>query len=171
MPKQPAQNLEQLVSGHRGELVRFLTRKLGSLDDAQEIAQEALLRIHRLEHADEIDDARAFLFQVASNMATDQLRRRSLQKRYLEVESGRVAELGGAADESTPEALVAAREQVARIYAAIDTMPLKSRQALMLHRVRGLSYTEIAREMDVSVSSVEKYILDALKHCREQLVD
>jgi len=171
MPKQLAQNLEQLVSGHRGELVRFLTRKLGSPEDAQEIAQEALLRVHQLENADQIDNARAFLFQVASNMATDQLRRRSLQKRYLESETDRAADLGGEPDFATPEKLVAAREQIARIYTAMDTMPLKSRQALMLHRVRGLSYTEIAHEMGVSVSSVEKYILDALKHCRQQLVD
>ena len=40
----------------------------------------------------------------------------------------------------------------------------------MLHRVRGLSYSDIAREMGVSVSSVEKYILEALRHCREHLV-
>ena len=171
MPKQSAQNLEQLVSGHRGELVRFLTRKLGSLEDAQEVAQEALLRVHQLENADQIDNTRAFLFQVAANMATDQLRRRSLQKRYLESEADRAADFGGEPDFATPEKVVAAREQIARIYHAMDTMPLKSRQALMLHRVRGLSYTEIAHEMGVSVSSVEKYILDALKHCREQLLD
>ena len=58
---------------------------------------------------------------------------------------------------------------MARIYAAIDELPLKCRQAFLLHRNSGLSYSDIALELDVSVSSVEKYILQALKHCRAAL--
>ena len=51
----------------------------------------------------------------------------------------------------------------------MDALPERCRQAFLLHRVSGLSYNDIARELGVSVSSVEKYILQALKHCRREL--
>ena len=170
MAKRPGELLETLISSQRSALVRFLSRKLGSVDDAQEIAQDAFMRLHRLEHADDLDNARAYLFQVASNMAIDQLRRRKLHARYLEEEGARLQDDTGHLDHGTPEELVAARQQLGLVYRAIESLPLRCRQALMLHRVRGLSYAEIAREMGVSVSSVEKYILEALKHCREHLI-
>jgi len=170
MAKRPGELLDTLISSQRSALVRFLSRKLGSVDDAQEIAQDAFMRLHRLEHADDLDNARAYLFQVASNMAIDQLRRRKLHARYLEEEGARLQDDTAQQDPGTPEELVAARQQLGLIYRAIEDLPLRCRQALMLHRVRGLSYAEIARDMGVSVSSVEKYILEALKHCREHLI-
>ncbi|MBK6286040.1 MAG: RNA polymerase sigma factor [Gammaproteobacteria bacterium] len=170
MAKRPGEVLEQLITRHGSALVRFLSRKLGSVDDAEEIAQDAFLRLHRLENTDNIDNARAFLFQVASNMAIDQLRRRRLHARYVADESGRLNDETEPQTAATPEALVTAREQVRLVFQAIEQMPLRPRQALMLHRVKGLSYAEIAREMGVSVSSVEKYILEALKHCRSTMV-
>jgi len=48
-------------------------------------------------------------------------------------------------------------------------MPFKVKQAFLLHRQSGLPYSAIAEQMQVSVSSVEKYILQALKQCRETL--
>ena len=69
----------------------------------------------------------------------------------------------------SPEEVVAAREQLASMYQAIEAMPENWRQAFLLHRIRGLSYTEIANAMDVSVSSIEKYIVEALKYVRNNL--
>ena len=55
------------------------------------------------------------------------------------------------------------------IYRAMERLPERCSQAFLLHRTSGLSYSEIAQELGVSVSSVEKYILQALKHCRAAL--
>lgn len=169
MPTRPGGAFEQLFVRHRRALIRFLSRKLGSVDDAQEIAQDAFLRLLRLENPDEIDNTRAFLFQVAANMAVDRLRRRGVQARVLEEggdQAGEALEMQGP---FTPEQEVAAREHLRLLFQSIEAMPTRCRQALLLHRLRGLSYAEIAREMGVSVSSVEKYILEALKHLRNAL--
>ena len=72
-------------------------------------------------------------------------------------------------DIASPEQIVSGREKLARIFAAVDALPDKCRQAFLLHRSSGLSYGDIAKELGVSVSSVEKYILQALKACREAL--
>jgi RNA polymerase sigma-70 factor (ECF subfamily) len=164
--------LSQLAERYGPALERYLTRKLDNAADAAEVAQEAFIRLYRLEHPDQLDNARAFLFQVASNLAVDQLRRRSLHFRFLRAESrdageGDIPE--GFADTTSPENIISSREKLARIYEAVDRLPEKCRQAFLLHRSSGLSYGDIAKEMGVSVSSVEKYILQALKACRQAL--
>jgi RNA polymerase sigma factor (sigma-70 family) len=164
--------IKQLMENYGSSLEYFLARKLGNHADAAEVAQEAFLRIYRLEHPAELDNARAFLFQVASNLAIDQLRRRSLHYRFLKSEQSQQSgsePLDINANGIPPEDILDAREKLARIYAAIDRLPVKCRQAFLLHRNSGLSYSDISKELGVSVSSVEKYILQALKQCREEL--
>ncbi len=161
--------LRELTERYGASLERFLQRKLDNPADAAEVAQEAYLRLYRLEYPDQLDNARAFLFQVASNLAIDQLRRRQLHYKYLRAERPDMVEgelPDTLTDTASPEKILSAQEKLARIYAAVDALPDKCRQAFLLHRTAGLSYSDIAKELGVSVSSVEKYILQALKHCR-----
>jgi RNA polymerase sigma factor (sigma-70 family) len=169
-PKQDKDRfLIALAGEHRQSLERFLTRKLDNPADASDVAQEAFLRIHRLQEPQQLDNPRAFLFQVASNLAIDQLRRRALHQKFLKNEQNQVV-MDEPADVNangvSPEQILAAREKLQHIYTAIGELPDKCQQAFLLHRNTGLSYADIARELGVSVSSVEKYILQALKHCR-----
>ena len=166
------QFLAELVALHGTRLEKFLARKLDSPEDAAEIAQDAFLRLHRMEQPEQLDNARAFLFQVASNLATDQLRRKTLHFRFLNAEKNLAVDgepLDINAIAASPEQIISAREKLDAIYGAVDELPFKTKQAFLLHRKNGLSYNDIAREMGVSVSSVEKYILQALKHCRARL--
>ena len=166
------QFISELMTQHGTALEKYLARKLDSPDDAAEVAQESFLRLHRMQQPQNLDNARAFLFQVASNLAIDQLRRRTLHFRFMKSEKGLV-ESEEASDSNaiaaSPEHILAAREKLGHIYNAVDELPFKVKQAFLLHRHRGMSYNDIATEMDVSVSSVEKYILEALRHCRRKL--
>ncbi len=164
--------LAAMVTEHQSALEKYLARKMDNPDDAAEVAQEAFLRLHRLESPQQLDNARAFLFQVATNLAVDQLRRRKLHFRFLKIEGGQASEAEAAdlnAGGASPEQILGAREKLSAIYSAVEELPLKVRQAFLLHRKSGLSYNDISREMGVSVSSVEKYILQALQHCRRRL--
>ncbi len=166
------QFLIDLVTQHGVPLEKFLARKLDNPEDAAEVAQDAFLRLHRMQEPENLDNARAFLFQVANNLAIDQLRRRKLYFRFLNAEKNLAPEgepIDINAIAASPEQIIAAREKLAAIYQAIDELPFKVKQAFLLHRRSGLSYSAIAEQMDVSVSSVEKYILQALKHCRARL--
>ncbi len=164
--------LEELFRQNGQPLVRFLSAKLRDPQQADEIAQEAYLRMQKLHEPERLDNARAFLFQVAANMATDQLRRQQLHHKYVQAQLERsLADNEVSVDvEHGPVEQLLAEERVAQINAALDSMKPKPRQAFLLHRRSGLSYSEIAKEMGVSVSSVEKYILAALKHFRDKAV-
>jgi RNA polymerase sigma factor (sigma-70 family) len=166
------QFIANLVSEHSVPLERYLTRKLDSPEDAAELAQEAFIRLHRLDQPENLDNARAFLFQVATNLAVDQLRRRQLHFKFLKAEKsmateGEPPDLNAAG--ASPEQILGAQEKLKLIQAAMDELPFKVKQAFLLHRNSGLPYSAIAEQMQVSVSSVEKYILQALRHCKKRL--
>ena len=74
------------------------------------------------------------------------------------------------ASEESPDQLLEAQQKSADIYNVIEAMPTKVRQAFLLSRTRNMPYGEIVKLMGVSVSSVEKYILEALKQCRQALL-
>ncbi|GAB2879505.1 RNA polymerase sigma factor [Microbulbifer echini] len=163
--------LERLFAEHGQALVRFVARIVKSPDDAEDIAQHAYLRLQKLSDEKELDNPRAYLYQIANNLAVDQLRRGKLHVEYLNQQTSIEGETqrDDHADHQSPERVLAARQQLQSIYEAMDKLPLKCRQAFLLHRTRGLSYSEIAHEMNISVSSVEKYILQALKACRRKV--
>ncbi|QFT53732.1 RNA polymerase sigma factor [Microbulbifer sp. THAF38] len=163
--------LERLFAEHGQALVRFVARIVKSPDDAEDIAQHAYLRLQKLSDEKELENPRAYLYQIANNLAVDQLRRGKLHMEYLNQQASLEGESHSDdhADHQSPERVLAARQQLQSIYEAMDKLPLKCRQAFLLHRTRGLSYSEIAHEMNISVSSVEKYILQALKACRRKV--
>lgn len=146
-------------------LVKYLTARFRNATEAQDIAQEAWLRIFRLAHPQELGNAKAFLFQTASNLAIDRVRRGKLEQKYLDQELG-LAEPGLA---PSMERTVAGTQDLEQVEQALLQLPLKCRQAFVAHRSQGLPYAEIARQLGVSTSMVEKYIIQALRHLRQTL--
>ena len=70
---------------------------------------------------------------------------------------------------ASPERAAAVREQLQQVESALNGLPRKCRRAFLLHRTRHLSYQQIADEMGVSVSTVEKHMIRALGQCRKKV--
>ncbi len=151
-------------------LVRYLTKKVRNDEDANDLAQEAFLRMHKFQQSRRLDNARAFLYKTANNLVVDQLRRARVHDKYLNFEM-----LPEQSDEEndkcvpSAERTVSAEQELNQLYKVVDQMPEKVRRAFLLHRGKDLSYPEIAIEMGVSTSMVEKYIIQALKILREKM--
>ena len=162
--KQNPEFILGLFQEQSAPLLKYLTSRFRDREDAAEIAQEAWLRMHRLEHPEELSNPKAYLFQMASNIAVDRARRHALELRVCRDEFATL-------DEGLPSAerAVAAEESIDLIRAALRDLPADCRQAFVLHRGRDMSYPDIARQMGVSTSMVEKYIARALKHLRDKL--
>lgn len=161
--------IERLIKQHGPTLVNFLSKRLKSREDAEDIAQNTFLRLYTMDNPDGVDNPRAFLFQVAANMSIDQLRRQSRMNNYLDREHCKASSESPQSSDS-PEQLLEAQQKSADIYQVIESMPANVRQAFLLSRTRNMPYGEIAKLMNVSVSSVEKYMLQALKQCRKALL-
>ena len=163
--------VEALINQHSATLVRFLARRMKSREDAEDIAQAAFIRLYTLDDPGELSNPKAFLFQVAANLSIDQLRRKNLHQNYLEREGAnmpgdRPPVAHNFFDNIPLERELEAKQTLNVIYQSLTSLPQNPRQAFILHRAKGLTYGEIATQMGVSVSSVEKYILEALKHLR-----
>lgn len=159
---------QRFFQEHHLSLVRFLSRKLSDPEEARDIAQDAFHNMMQVEGAEDFDHARAYLFQTAANLALNRIRKRKRHDTYLRVEEHGKAE-SSAATIASPERAAAAREQLRQVEAALEELPDKCRRAFLMHRARHMTYPQIAQELGVSVSTVEKYMITALRRCRKKV--
>ncbi len=149
-------------------LVRFISSRVRDVDEAQDLAQDAFYKVMKVENAEELEHARAYLFQTASNLALNRIRKQRHQEAYKRsVEDTVNPEREGMI--ASPERAAVARQQLQQIESALNGLPSKCRRAFLLHRIRHLSYQQIAVELGVSVSTVEKYMIRALEQCRKKV--
>lgn len=159
-----AKLVEGLYREHHQSLLRFLASRLRSEQEARDVAQEAYIRLLRLEAPELIGYLRAFLFKTASNIAIDRLRSRQAEFRTLEAE--RAIEVVG---ELPPERTVAAIEELGLVAQFIGELPPRCRQAFLLRRLHDLSSVEIARRLDIPERTVRHYVVEAIVYCRSRL--
>nr|WP_240346506.1 MULTISPECIES: ferric citrate uptake sigma factor FecI [Pectobacterium] len=152
--------LESLYGSHHGWLKHWLTGKLQSSFDADDIAQDTFLRVMNGESLTAIRDPKSFLCTVAKRVMVDLFRRNALEKAYLD----RLAQLPEALAPS-PEIQQQQLETLQQVDLMLDGLSHKARQAFLLSQLDGMAYGEIATRLNVSVSSVKKYVAKATEHC------
>lgn len=157
-------DIERLFREHNASLLRFIATKLGSAQEASEVAQEAYVRLLSLDRPEAVSYLRGFLFKTAANIAVDRLRQRSRRgtAHLTEAMDLRVFEL-------SPERQVGSAQSLAILRRALDELPSNCRQAFTLHRVHELSCEEIVRRMGISERSVRLYVARAIQHLRMRL--
>ena len=159
-----------LIAGfqdHYDDLVRFLTRYIGSEHRAADVAQDVYLRLATAPApAEEIADPRAYFFRVARNLAIDTIRQDRRRGRYL---SPYEPPPTLADPLPSPEAVLQSRRRLDLLDRALRQLPDKPRQALLLSRVEGMTHAAIAGHLGVSESMIAKYLAQALRHCRDYL--
>jgi RNA polymerase sigma factor (sigma-70 family) len=157
-----AQEVERLFRDHNDSLIRFLTLRLQSRQEAREVAQEAYVRLLQLERADVASFVRAYLFRIAGNLAIDRLRRRATESRF---EAPQLfAELF--AKPPDPETLALEHERTELIQGFLHELPATVRDAFMLFRLEGLDQKSIARRLCITDRMVRNHITRALMYCR-----
>lgn len=151
----------------RGAYLRhFLSKFLRVRQDIDDVAQEAYLRAYIAEQRESIEEPAHFLFRVAKNLALNRLARKSRRiTDYIEEASVSI-ELGTAAGSDEE---LEAQESLGLYCEAIAALPKKCRQVFLLRKVHGLSHKEIGERMNLSVSSVEKYLRQGIRDCEVYL--
>lgn len=142
------------------DLVRFLHRKVWDAERARDLAQEAFVRA--LQH--EPKRPRAWLFQVAANLARDEARTVIRRRKHLVLLKGEAE----AREESVkdPAAEMAEREQWGQVREALDALSETDREVLLLWDA-GQSYTEIAGHTGLAVGAVGTTLARARRRLAE----
>ena len=158
-------SLTSLFLRHYRDVLDFLAVRTGSRDTAQDCAQDTWLRLSQNGPKTEPSNHKAYIFRVAANIATDWHRRRQYEQRaaerYAQSASGNCAP-------DTFEVAVA-NELVRRLETALMRLPARSVRIFIQHRHEGKAYKEIAAQMGISVSAVEKHMMRLLLACHQAL--
>lgn len=141
-----------LTGRHLGRVYGFAARLLGDRAEAEDVAQEAMVRLWRIAGQWRSGEAQlsTWLYRVTLNLCTD--RQRSARRRPTEA-LDLVAE--PADTRADTEAALMQRERAAALEAALATLPDRQRQAVVLRHIEGLTNLEISEIMGVGVEAVE----------------
>ena len=154
-----AQRIGEIFREHNQSLLRFLSGRLPSEQDAREVAQEAYVKLLQLDKPEGVSFLKAFLFKTAANLAIDRARRkRTVAERahyFFELEL-----------QSSPESTLSEAQDLALTIEALAELPERCRTAFLLNRLDGLTSTEIARHLGITDRAVRNYLVRALLHLR-----
>jgi len=146
---------------HRGELHHYVLRRVRDPHTAADLVQDAFAALAQ-QPMTKIQDVRAYLYKAVANLVIDQAR----QIRRRDTRSVDPMTLAEVQDDNapSPEDAADSRLKLQRLSQMIDEMPLRTQQILILNRIDGLSYAEIAARLKISESSVQKHLAAALQH-------
>ena len=148
----------------RDALVRSVLKMCVRQQDVDDILHETYLRVLNANKKTAIKSPQDYLFVVSRNLVIKKLSRRS-REISMEINDALVG-----AEESSTDRTLHYQQKFEILNDALGKLPEKKRRAILLRKFYGLSHTEIAGKMNVSVSSVEKYISSGLKQCKQLLI-
>jgi RNA polymerase sigma factor (sigma-70 family) len=142
-------------------LLKFLRRKGRSQEDAEDLIQEAMLRLHVYGREVAVANEEAFLRHAVHNLSIDQHRRdRPDLRREVPIDDLN-ARSPLIAPESTPEETLETQQRLSHIRTVLDAVSLRTREIYFAHRA-GYSYSEIAEHMGISHITIKRHIARAL---------
>lgn len=152
------------VQPHEAALRAYLQARFPLLRDADDIVQETYSRLLREKAAGRIRHARALMFTVARNAALDFFRRRST----VQIDSITHSAVDHVVEEAPHAADAISQQQELEILSeAMQTLPTRCRQVIMLRYLKGFSYKEIATTLGVSTETVKTHMAKGVKLCSD----
>ncbi|HEX8561759.1 MAG TPA: RNA polymerase sigma factor [Flavobacterium sp.] len=142
-------------------LRNYIYYKFGDSDLADDIAQEAFIKLWQ--NCAEVRHPKSFVYTVANNAALNHTASKKVILKYASDNSG------SGLDNATPEYIMEEQQFNEKFDRAIASLTEAQRTALLLNRVEGKKYREIAEMLGITVKAVEKRIHGALVAMREQI--
>ncbi len=166
MPEMSQTLVTEFYQQQHRALVSFLQTKLGSAQEAHDVAQQTYERLLSNTQTQSINNPRAFVFRVANNLAIDYLRQRKVRgdDEVGDFDGNEIVSPYLSPDEQVENELLVA---LARIF--IAELPAKCRSAFLYYKFEEHEYAEIASKLGVSESMIRKYVLRAMAYCRDRL--
>jgi RNA polymerase sigma factor (sigma-70 family) len=158
----------QIYLTHRVALIDYAASILGNRAWAEDVVQEAFLRISvdPNAHLRTIVDPVAYLYRVVRNLAVDWVRHHTITC----IDDTSVERIESVvACMPTPEQSAIDRDELRIVEAALAELPERTRMIFQLHRIDGLTIQEIARQKNISITLAHQLIHRALRHCSSRL--
>ena len=150
-------DIETLYRDYSGTLTSAIRSRYGNgPPDPEDVVQEAFQRVIARGDWSSISNLKAFIWRTARNLIFKETQRKEIRARHdFEIEQIFFPIKG---DDSNPERIISAKEQLKSINEVLRNMPEKRRRALILHRVEGLSVAEVGRRLGICRTAAAKHV-------------
>jgi len=155
----------RLYKTHYHSLYNFFLKRLGSHEDAADAVQEAFKRLIGSNGTGKMKSPEAYLFQIAKNLVVDMLRSKSIHAKY--IESVEIEEQLSTIP--LPDVALDTQKRKKLVQKALSELPSRCREVFILHRFDNLTYSQIAKRLNISTRTVENHIAKALFYLRKHL--
>ena len=133
--------------------------------EIEDIVQETYVRVCQVQNPDEIRHPRSFLLKTARNLAFDHIKRAETRLSQSMDEDMEAEWNDQSAKGNDPYDKVAAKQEFAHFCESVRHLPVQCRKVFVLKKVYGYSQKEIAGQLQISESTVEKHIANGIKRC------
>ena len=140
-------------------LMRFLSRRWHNSKDVEDLCQDVYVRVYEAAKKEIPHPVKPFVFMIARNLLIN----RSRREHIVAIEAvADVEALNISGNEPGPERNVMAREELATLQAALDGLPKRCREAVILRKIEGLPRREIAARMGITEQTVNRHLTDGM---------
>lgn len=144
-------------------LRNFLFYKYGNEDQAEDLTQEAFIKLWQNCASVPIEKAKSYIYTIANNSSLNEIKHKKVVLEYEKNFSGPDISI------ENPEYLLEEKQFKNKLLKAIEDLNETQRVAFLMHRIDGKKYSEIADELNISVKAVEKRIHLALVELRKTI--
>jgi RNA polymerase sigma factor (sigma-70 family) len=138
-----------------GLLLKFLRRGWRNENDIKDLCQDVYMEVYEVAKAEIPASAKAFVFAIARNVLVDRIRREQI----VSIEAVADFEtLGLATEEPGPDRTAIARQELRRLQAALDRMPKRWREAVVMRKIQEMSRPEIAVRLGIAEATVSQHL-------------
>lgn len=153
----------EFFRSHAKTLRNYLFYKFGNEEQAEDVVQEAFIKLWQNCAEVPLEKAKSFLYTVANNTSLNHIAHHKVVLNYAKKATT------PRADKNNPEFLMEEEQFKVKLQKAIGKLTEAQRSAFLLHRIDGKKYHEIAEILGISVKAVEKRIHGALVELRKQI--
>lgn len=158
-------SFQAFFNTHASLLRNFLYYKFGSLIDADDIVQDAFIKLWNNCNKVTATTAKSYLFKIAINQSNSILRHNTVKLKHQK----EVKHINNSISNQSPEFLLEEKEFKLKLENAISALPERQREVFLLNRIEKKTYREIAELSGVSVKAIEKLMHKALLKLRANI--
>lgn len=161
--------IADILAEQRGNLINYARAVSGDADGAEDLVQEAWLRLDKAAQTQSITKPAHLLWRVLRNLSIDRSRRIASERSLIEAEPTPSQATQQADRQPSVEDMLIARDELARIRHVIEGFDARKREAFEMHRFESAKLREIAAHLGISVTGAHGLVASALRDIRGAL--